>query len=72
MLVSLKTPFMILILYINDLPDYVICNIAFYAVNISLYSKFDQAFYLWQQLELASELESDLWVTVHWGKEVAC
>ena len=31
------------------------------------YSSCDQAFDLWQQLELASELESDLRDTVDWG-----
>ena len=35
---------------------------------ILLYSKFDQASDLWQQLELASELESDQ-RTVDWGRE---
>ena len=49
-----------LLLYINDLTDYVICNIASYADDNSLYSKCDQASDLWQQLELASKLESDL------------
>ena len=34
-----------------------------------LYSKYDQASYLWQQLELATELESDLQYTVDWGKK---
>ena len=48
------------ILYINDLPDNVICDIAIYADHSTLYSKCDQAPDLWQQLELASELESDL------------
>ena len=52
------------LLYINDLPDDVICNIAIYADNTTLYSKCDQASDLWQQLELASELESDLRDTV--------
>ena len=47
------------LLYINDLPDDVICDIAIYAVD-TIYSKCDQASDLWQQLELASELESDL------------
>ena len=47
-------------LYINDLPDDVICIIAIYADDITLYCKSDQASDLWQQLELASELESDL------------
>ena len=48
------------LLYINDLPDDVICNIAIYADDTALYSKCNQASDLWQQLELASELESDL------------
>ena len=46
------------LLYINDLP-YVICNIAIYA-DTTLFSKCDQASDLWPQLELASELDSDL------------
>ena len=36
---------------------------------ILLYSKCDQAFDLWQQLKLASELESDLRDTVDWGRK---
>ena len=55
------------LLYINDPPGYVICDIAVYADNTTLYSKCDQSSYLWQQLELASELESDLQDTVDWG-----
>ena len=47
------------LLYINDLPD-IICNIVIYPDDSTLYSKCDQASDLWQQLELASELESDL------------
>ena len=48
------------LLYINDLPDDAICDIAIYADDTTLYSKCDQASDLWQQLELASELEFDL------------
>ena len=48
-----------LLLWINDLPD-IICDIAIYADDTTFYSKCDQASDLWQQLELASELESDL------------
>ena len=50
------------LLYIDDLPDDVICNIADNdnADNTTLYSKCDQASDLWQQVELASELESGL------------
>ena len=57
------------LLYINDLPDDVICNIAIYADDTTLYSKCDQTSDLWQQLELASELESDLRDTVDWGRK---
>ena len=47
------------LIYINDLPDDVICDIAIYADDTTLYSKCDQASNLWQQLELASKLESE-------------
>ena len=57
------------LLYINDLPDDVICTIAIYADDTTPYSKCDQASDLWQQLELASELESDLRDTVDWGRK---
>ena len=57
------------LLYINDLPDDVVLNIAIYGDDTTLYSKRDQASDLWQQLELASELESDLRDTVDWGRK---
>ena len=57
------------LLHINDLPDDVICDIVIYADDTTLYSKCNQASDLWQQLELASELESDLQDTVDWGKK---
>ena len=57
------------LLYINDRPDDVICDIAIYVDNTTLYSKCDQGFDLWQQVELASELEADLRDTVDWGKK---
>ena len=57
------------LLYINDFPDDVICNIAIYADDTTLYPKCDHASDLWQQLELASKLESDLQDTVDWGRK---
>ena len=59
------------LLYINDLPDDVICNIAINADDTTLYSKCGAASDLWQQLELASGLESDLRDT-GLRQEVAC
>ena len=56
------------LLYINDLADDFICIIAIYADDTTPYSKHDQASDLWQQLELACELESDLRDTVDWGR----
>ena len=57
------------LLYINDLPDSVIYDIAIYADDATLYSKCDRVSDLWQQLELASELKSDLQDTVDWDKK---
>ena len=56
------------LLYINDLPDDVICDIAIYADDTTLYSKCDQASDLWQQLELAPEPDTEtLWTGVRSG-----
>ena len=57
------------LLYINNLHNDIICDTAIYADDTTLYSKCDQASDLWQQLHLASELESDLQDTVDWGKK---
>ena len=57
------------LLYINDLPHDVICKIAIYVDDATIYSKCDQASDLWQQLELAPELESDLRDTVDKGRK---
>ena len=48
------------LLYINDLPDDVICDIAIYADDTTLYSKHGRTPDMWQQLESASQIESDL------------
>ena len=57
------------LLCINDLPDDVICNIAVNTYNTTLYSKCDLMSDLWPQLELVSELESDLQDTVDWDRK---
>ena len=51
---------LLFLLSVNNLPDDFICNITIYAYDTTLYSKCDQASDLWQQLETASEFESDL------------
>ena len=43
--------------------------VAIYADDSTLYSNCDQVSDMWQQLELASELESDLQDTVDWGRK---
>ena len=48
------------LLYISDLPNDVIWNIAIYTDD-NLYCKCNQPPDLWQQLELASELKSEDW-----------
>ena len=58
MLVFLKAPFLVL-LHINYFTN-VIYNIDIYVDNTTLYSKCDEAFDLWQQLKLASDLGSEL------------
>ena len=66
--VSILGPTLFL-LYINYLPDDIICDIAIFADDTTLYSKCDQACDLWQQLEVASELESvdcGLWTGALW------
>ena len=50
-----------LLLYITDFPDTITCNISIYADDTTLQTKCDRndASDLWQQLDLASKLESD-------------
>ena len=55
----------------NDLPD-IICNTAIFADDTTLYSLsvVGQVSNVWQKLELASELESDLQDTVDCGRKL--
>ena len=55
----------------NDLPDDILCNIAVYVDDTALCSKCDRASDLWQQGELATELDPDSQDTVL-EKEVTC
>ena len=60
--------YLLFLLYFNNLPDDVICDIAIYADDTTLYPACDQASDFWRQFELASDLQSDLRETVDWGK----
>ena len=53
----------------NDLPDDVICDNTICADDATLFSKCGQTSDMSQQLELPSELESDLQDTVDWVKK---
>ena len=58
------------LLFINYLPDNVICDIAIYVDDTTLCSKCDQASNLSQQLQLASDLlKSDPQDNVGWSKK---
>ena len=59
----------LLLQYINNLPCEAIWYIPIYADDATLYSICNQTSDLWQQLELASELEFALQDTVNWGRK---
>ena len=71
MLDFLKVPFLVLHFYYYTLMIFLmmLSDVAIYADDTAVCSKCDHSSDLWQQLELASELESDLWDTVDWGKK---
>ena len=71
MLVFLKAPFLILHFSYYTLMTFLIMLsvILLSMLMILLYSKCDQTSDLWKQLELASEVESDLPDTVDWGRK---
>ena len=71
MLEFLKAPFLVLHFSYYTLMTFLtmLSVILLSMLMILLYSKCDQASDLWQQLELPSELESDLRDTVDWGKK---
>ena len=54
---------------INDIPNDIICKIAFYADSIINYPKCHHESNFGQQLELASKLESGIQDTVNSGRK---
>ena len=61
-LILCPTPFL---LFINDL---LMFSVILLSMLMILSTQCDQASDLWQQLEMAAELESNLRGTVNWGK----
>ena len=57
------------LLFINDLPDHVISQLAIYADDSMLYSCLGKTDDLFDMVELAANLEFDLRSTVEWGKK---
>ena len=70
MSINFETYIFILVIRITESDD-VVCNVAIYTDDTTLYSKCNQASDLWLQLELAFELESNLQDTVDWGSNAA-
>ena len=54
-----------LLIYINNLLGYALCNISVYGDTITPFSNFDQVSDLWQQVEMVSHLPGIL----NWGME---
>ena len=70
MLEFLKDPLVVLHLYYYTLMTFLMMlSVILLFMLILLYSKCEWASDLWQQLELASELEPDLRDTVDWGRK---
>ena len=65
MLEFLRAPFLVLKFFYYAL----MTSITIYADDTTLYCKYDQTSDLWQQLEFAYELESDLRDTVDWYRK---
>ena len=57
------------LLFVNDLPDHVISQLAIYADDSTLYSCLNKTDDLFDMVELAANLEYDLRSTVEWGKK---
>ena len=70
MLKFLKAPFLVLnFSYYTLMTFLMMLSVILLCMLILLSTQCEQASDLWQQLELASELESDLRDTAHWGRK---
>ena len=57
------------LIFINDLPDTLISDLAIYADDTSLYSCVNEKSGLFERLELAGSLELDLSSVIEWGSQ---
>ena len=57
------------LLFINDLPDHILCKLAIYADDSTLYSCLGKSAKLFDKVEMAADLEYDLRSIVEWGKK---
>ena len=58
------------LLYVNDLPDEVICNIVIYVDETTHYFKCDKASDLWQQLNCGRRMLVDFNAGKNWTSSV--
>uniref|UniRef100_T2M7Y8 Man(5)GlcNAc(2)-PP-dolichol translocation protein RFT1 n=1 Tax=Hydra vulgaris TaxID=6087 RepID=T2M7Y8_HYDVU len=59
----------LLLIYINDLPDNLSSKVALFADDSTLYSCLDKKSSLFDRLEQAADLESDLTSVIDWGSQ---
>ena len=69
MLEFLKAPFSVLHFSCHTLMTFLMLSVILLSMLMTLLSRCDQTSDLWQQLELPSELECNLWDTVDLGKK---
>ena len=57
------------LIFINDLPDNLMCRVGIFADDTTLYSGLPKSSSIFDKVELAAHLESDLRTVVQWGNK---
>ena len=57
------------LIFINDLPDYILSKLAIYADNTTLYFSPDKTKNLFYRVEMAAHLKDDLRIVVEWEQK---